>query len=120
MHKHLKEQLVPPDHINKTLSVGVAEVIESMMAKDRDLRYESVKLVLEDLHNIQDGQTPLHAHKKFDSDFLEDLEKGSDMDEELEGVLSSQPQQLGLQTAVIILVGMLLVAVLIIFMLMAK
>jgi len=31
MHKHLKEPLVPPDHIVPTLSAGVGEVIERMI-----------------------------------------------------------------------------------------
>ena len=119
MHKHLKEQLVPPDHINKGLSVGLAEVIEVMMAKDRNGRYKGVKLLLEDLHNIQNGEAPLHAHQKIDPEFLVDLERGSDLDEELEGVLNSQPQQLGLQTTVIVLIGLLVVAVLVIIMLLA-
>ena len=33
MHKHLKAELVPPDHVNPKLSAGISEVIEMMMAK---------------------------------------------------------------------------------------
>ena len=35
MRKHLKEPLTPPDHINTSLSAGIAEVIEVMMAKKK-------------------------------------------------------------------------------------
>lgn len=121
MHKHLKEQLVPPDHINSSLSVGVAEVIEVMMAKNREERYGSVKLLLEDLRNIQAGETPLHAHQKFDPLALGNLEqKSPTVDWELEDVLSESPQQLGLKMLIIILSGMLAVAVLLIVVLLSK
>jgi len=36
MRKHLKEKLIPPDHINTSLSAGVSEVIEIMMAKKKE------------------------------------------------------------------------------------
>ena len=36
MHKHLKEDLIPPDHINPELSAGVGEIIEVAMAKKRE------------------------------------------------------------------------------------
>jgi len=41
MHKHLKETLVPPDHINTSLSVGVAETIEFMMERKRNRKYRA-------------------------------------------------------------------------------
>src|SRR4029077_3416670 len=34
MHKHLKAELVAPDHVNPKLSAGISEVIEMMMMKD--------------------------------------------------------------------------------------
>ncbi|MCK4628124.1 MAG: serine/threonine protein kinase, partial [Sedimentisphaerales bacterium] len=121
MHKHLKEQLVPPDHINSSLSVGVAEVIEVMMAKNREERYGSVKLLLEDLRNIQAGETPLHAHQKFDPLALVNLEqKSPTADWELEDVLKESPQQLGMKMLIIILSGMLAVAILLIVVLLSK
>ena len=36
MHKHLKADLVPPDHLNPKLSGGCAQVIEMMMAKKQN------------------------------------------------------------------------------------
>jgi hypothetical protein len=115
MHKHLKEVLVPPDHINPALSVGVAEVIEVMMAKKREDRYSSATVLLEDLRAIRSGEPPLQAHHKFDANVLADLEKGkSHADRDLEQVLEQQSSQLGLKMSVIILTGALIVAILII------
>jgi serine/threonine protein kinase len=64
MRKHLKEPLVPPDHINTALSAGVSEVIETMMAKRKEDRYRNIKELIEDLEAIKIGMTPPHAHKK--------------------------------------------------------
>ena len=47
MHKHLKNALVPPAHLNKSLSSGISEVIEVCMAKDRTKRYASAADLLE-------------------------------------------------------------------------
>jgi len=115
MHKHLKEVLVPPDHINPSLTMGIAEVIEVMMAKNREDRYSSAEELLEDLRAIKAGGPPLQAHHKFDVGVLADLEKGkSKKDEELELALENPSSRLGLKTAVIILIGALIVAILII------
>lgn len=63
MHKHLKAELVPPDHVNPKLSAGISEVIEMMMAKDPRARYQSCKDLLVDLRAVRKGQTPVIAHK---------------------------------------------------------
>jgi eukaryotic-like serine/threonine-protein kinase len=63
MHKHLKAELVAPDHVNPKLSAGISEVIEMMMAKDPRRRYQSCKDLLGDLRAIRKGETPLIAHK---------------------------------------------------------
>ena len=76
MHKHLKEKLVPPDHINTSLSAGVSEVIEIMMAKHREDRYNNVEELLTDLEALRQGHPPLQAHKRFDVSVLEQLEEG--------------------------------------------
>src|SRR5690606_33111270 len=49
MHKHLEEPLIPPDHIVPSLSTGVGEVIERMMAKDPNERYTSMADLIADL-----------------------------------------------------------------------
>jgi len=76
MRKHLREQLIPPDHINTMLSAGISEVIEVMMAKRKGDRYNNVEELLTDLEAVRDGQPPLRAHKRFDVSALEQLETG--------------------------------------------
>ena len=76
MRKHLREQLIPPDHINTMLSAGISEVIEVMMAKRKGDRYNNVEELLTDLEAVRDGQPPLRAHKRFDVSALEQLENG--------------------------------------------
>ena len=61
MRKHLREKLIPPDHINTSLSAGASEVIEIMMAKRREDRYNDVQELLLDLEALRQGQPPLRA-----------------------------------------------------------
>ena len=77
MHKHLKQELVPPDHINPKISAGMAEVIEMMMAKNRDDRYKTAKDVLVDLRCIAKGEAPLLARKRIDDQILKNLAEES-------------------------------------------
>lgn len=63
MHKHLKSELVPPDHVNPKLGAGISEVIEMMMAKDPKKRYGSCKDLLVDLKAVRLKQDPPIAHK---------------------------------------------------------
>ncbi len=63
MHKHLKAELVPPDHANPKLSAGVSEVIEMMMAKVPSARYQSCSDLLVDLRAVRNKQNPPIAHK---------------------------------------------------------
>ncbi len=76
MRKHLREKLIPPDHINTSLSAGVSEVIEIMMAKKREDRYKNVEELLMDLEALREGRPPLQAHRRFDVSMLAQLEKG--------------------------------------------
>jgi serine/threonine-protein kinase len=78
MRKHLREELVPPDHINTLLSTGVSEIIEVMMAKRKEDRYKSVEELLTDLEAVKDGRPPLRARKRFDVSVLEQLEEDGD------------------------------------------
>lgn len=82
MRKHLREELIPPDHINTALSAGVSEVIETMMAKRKEDRYDNAEELLEDLEAIQQGQPPVQAHLRFDVSMLEKLEDGEDVEQE--------------------------------------
>ena len=82
MHKHLKEELVPPDHVNSDLSPGVSEVIEVCMAKDRRKRYHTTADLLADLELVAKGEPPAQARRAFDVSELSDLEAGSSPDEQ--------------------------------------
>jgi len=73
MHKHLKEPLEPPDHVNTSLSAGLGEVVEVMMAKDRNRRYASTSDLLLDLEAIARGEPPLQARKQIDMGLLTGL-----------------------------------------------
>ena len=76
MKKHLKEPLVPPDHINTALSAGISEVIETMMTKNRDERYKNMEEVITDMDAVLNGRPPLLARQKFNVEALEGLEEG--------------------------------------------
>ncbi len=80
MHKHLKEPLTPPDHINDSLSSGCSEIIEVMMAKQRDARYHSTRDLIEDLKAVANGEPPLQARRNIDVSNLADLEAGASVD----------------------------------------
>lgn len=66
MHRHLKEPLVAPDHLNPGLSSGLAQVIEMMMAKDPADRYRNAEELLQDLELVESGQKPRHAGGAID------------------------------------------------------
>ncbi len=77
MHKHLKDTLIPPDHINTSLTSGIGEIIEVMMAKKPDDRYPSMVEVISDLEAVANGEPPLQAREKYDHDMLQTLATGS-------------------------------------------
>jgi len=113
MKKHLKEQLVPPDHINTSLSAGISEVIEIMMAKRKKDRYNDVEELLIDLEAVKNGQSPLRAHKRFNVSDLERLEVGEIIetprnyyDEEIISRYRMAVMALG----VVVLIGILIIA----------
>ena len=80
MRKHLREKLIPPDHINTSLSTGISEVVEVMMAKRREKRYKNIEELLRDLEALQNGQPPIQAHKRFDVSEFKEFEKGEVVD----------------------------------------
>jgi serine/threonine protein kinase len=77
MHKHLREPLIPPDHLNTSLSTGLAEVVERSMAKDRDRRYQSTTDLLLDLESVRRGEAPPQAHIDYDNALLKNLADGA-------------------------------------------
>lgn len=74
MHKHLKDEVVPPDHLNPQLSAGIGEVIEVCMAKDRNKRYSTTSDLIADLEALTKGEPPLQARQKFDLGSLAKME----------------------------------------------
>ncbi len=88
MKKHLKEDLIPPDHINTSLSTGIAEVVEVMMAKKPKERYKNMEEVLTDLKAVRNGEPPLLARQKFNMQDFEQLEQG-------EAIYEAPPQREG-------------------------
>lgn len=77
MHKHLKAELTPPDHLNPSLSAGFSQVIEMMMAKSPTDRYTNATDLLEDLELVQKGESPVFARPKVDlSSFAVKLGQG--------------------------------------------
>jgi len=76
MHKHLKEPLTPPDHINTRISAGFGATIEKMLAKDRAERYPSCKEILEDLDLLARGEPPFYAEQKLGQDLFDTLAQG--------------------------------------------
>ena len=82
MRKHLKESITPPDHINTSLSTGISEVIEVMMAKKQEERYNCMAELLADLKAVNEGEPPIRAREKFSLDGLGELENGMAVDYE--------------------------------------
>ena len=80
LRAHLKNELVPPDHLNTKLSSGIGEVVEVMMAKDRALRYQNPSMVLMDVECLLAGQAPKIA-RQFAQSSLHDLAEGEREDE---------------------------------------
>jgi serine/threonine protein kinase len=76
MHKHLKDPLIPPDHISTRLSSGCGAMIEMLMAKNRDERYPSARELLSDLDLLARGEPPHYALHHVDHQELEQLSEG--------------------------------------------
>src|ERR1700677_4698265 len=70
MHQHLKQPLVPADHINTALSAGVGEIIDVAMAKRREDRYQSTEQMLEDLRLVAKNEAPRYARRAVDLESL--------------------------------------------------
>ncbi|MFW5690720.1 MAG: serine/threonine protein kinase, partial [Planctomycetota bacterium] len=112
MHKHLKETLTPPDHINTSLSAGLGEVVEVMMAKDRNRRYRSTSDLLLDLESIAQGEPPLQARKNIGAGVLEGLAEGTNESDEQAQSAPPQSDNTNFIVVIIILSAVLLVSLL--------
>lgn len=120
MRMHLRDQLIPPDHINTSLSAGVSEVIEVMMAKRKEDRYNNIEELLVDLEAVRKGQPPLRAHRDFDVSMLEKLESGEPVETGEKKKVYNEEAIAHYRTAILILSAVLagaalLIVVLLIF-----
>ena len=60
MRKHVDPHvaIVPPDHLNSNLSGGLGMVVETMMAKNREQRYQTPDDLILDIKCLQRGESP--------------------------------------------------------------
>jgi serine/threonine-protein kinase len=81
MKKHVAKDVIltPPDHLNTTLSSGFGEVVETMMAKNREERYRNPEDLLLDLKCLMAGDPPMIASQKASA--LEGLAESSGDDD---------------------------------------
>jgi serine/threonine protein kinase len=66
MRKHVdvKVSIVPPDHLNPNLSGGLGMVVETMMAKNREHRYQTPDDLILDLKCLMRDESPMIAGQK--------------------------------------------------------
>jgi serine/threonine-protein kinase len=119
MRKHLKEPLIPPDHINTALSAGCSEVIEMMLAKNKNDRYASAEELLTDLEAVRRGEPPLAARRKFNLEDLEQLQNGKSIEPD-EEVIDQQANISRYKVLVVILSSVIAVLVLLVVFLFAS
>jgi serine/threonine-protein kinase len=117
MKKHVSKKvvLVPPDHVNTQLSSGLGEVVETMMAKDREARYRNPDDLILDLECLVKGQPPKIAGHRVDA--LSALAEGDVAEDdhlfETPAVRAPRPAaSSGPSTAVVVLSVLLAVSVL--------
>ena len=66
MQKHLRQPLVPPDHLNPQISGGTALIIETMLAKDVRDRYRNARDLIKDIDLVLAGNEPEFAKPAVD------------------------------------------------------
>jgi len=64
MLQHIQEQVISPKEIDRSLPDGLCKVIEKMMAKDREDRYQDPAELLGDLRLLKAGQPPRNSEIK--------------------------------------------------------
>lgn len=108
MHKHLKQRLIPADHVNQALSAGIGEIIDVCMAKKRDERYQKTSDLVEDLKAVRDHQPPIHAHRAVDLDSLSKLEETGKTVDLAPEAPESAPTSWGSSLTILILSGLVI------------
>jgi serine/threonine protein kinase len=94
MRKHVDASviLVPPDHLNAKLSGGLGMVVETMMSKNREHRYQTPDDLILDLKCLQRGESPMIAGQKPET--LLALSEGESSDDPSSGAAEEQLAQL--------------------------
>lgn len=87
MKKHLKEELVPPEQVNKFVSKEVSQVIRVCMAKRRRERYKSTSHLVEDLEALKNGEPPLRAQSMLGVEQEETEEQKAERQRESAGAM---------------------------------
>jgi serine/threonine-protein kinase len=82
LRAHLKEALIPPDRRNNKLSAGLSEVVNTMLAKDRNQRYANAGDLMMDVEALLAGQAPRLARQQISASALEGLAGGEEADDE--------------------------------------
>jgi serine/threonine-protein kinase len=75
---HLEKDVTPPEKINKSLSKGVGEVVDFLMAKDREDRYRTPEELIIDLECLLNGEPPRLARQHFSAALLAGLAEGEE------------------------------------------
>jgi serine/threonine-protein kinase len=112
MRKHLKEPLIPPDHINTALSAGCSEVIEMMLEKNKNDRYASAEELMTDLEAVRRGEPPLAARRKFNIQDLQQLQDGQSIVAEEEFDAEAQQATLSRYKVVCVILGSIIAVLL--------
>ncbi len=105
MHKHLKEPLTPPDHINTSLTSGCGSMIEMLMAKSADERYPSARELLEDLALLGRGESPHYARQFLDHDVLNNLSSGENVITEVPSSRRSHSEDMATPSVAVIVLA---------------
>jgi serine/threonine-protein kinase len=88
---HVGEELTPPDHLNQSLSAGLGEVVEFMMAKERRRRYGKAGDLIIDLECLLSGEAPKLARQHIEAATLAALSQGEAAEDEGPPVSSGPP-----------------------------
>jgi serine/threonine protein kinase len=111
LRAHLEQELTPPDHLNTTLSSGLGEVVEFMMAKDRDQRYASADDLILDLESLLKGQPPKLARERIETGTLKALADG-EVEEEDEPPAPLPTQEIPSRIWIVLLASLLAISAL--------
>ncbi|HEY7426308.1 MAG TPA: serine/threonine-protein kinase [Gemmataceae bacterium] len=88
---HVEEELTPPDHLNQSLSAGLGEVVEFLMAKERRRRYRKADDLIIDLECLLSGEAPKLARQRIQAETLAALGEGETEEEEAPPARSGPP-----------------------------